>query len=469
MLIRGKLKNSIIEQILGFKGIATDIDPILLPDGFLSEMENLTVTNQATLSSILAPLLIGFPSGLTTDPIISIFKWKRDVAGTSLLMVQAGAKLYSYNGTTFTLIKTFTTTDRASFSGGFFDKLYIMHWKDGFFSFDGTNFTTVSEAPRSKYLLLWQTYLFGGGDLYENKTTAPTDYTYAPFRVRWSGIIDDKFESWYESGTNPAGETVNNFIDMRTPESSNITGMGVWNRRIIIFTEDSIEEIVGSSPSNFIVNTIYRGRLTTINNNVGYYDFVYYVSPEGLCILASQDILISKAYQKYWKTAPYYGIGIYDGKVYFMNGEDLGMFNTQTKFFEHYKYPLTSALYSSKDDLYLGTSDGKIYEWKGETTYLPWSLKTKKIHYGSLKKYKRPVLLSITHNLSAASSTVTVKLILDGVSNTVGTFDASLKTIDEFILSYDVFKVAQVELSGTGEVEIIGIELMSKIRGVGYV
>lgn len=469
MLIKGKLKNSVIERMVGFKGIATDIDPVLLPEGFLSEMENLTVTNQTTLSSIPTPLLFGFPSGLTSDPIISIFNWKRDVVGTSLLMVQAGTKLYSYDGITFTLRKTFTTTEKVAFSGGFFDKLYIMHHTDGFFSFDGTNFTSVNEAPRSKYLLLWQTYLFGGGDLYENKKTIPTDYTYAPFRVRWSGVVTDKFESWYESEVNPAGETVNNFIDMRTPESSNITGLAVWNRRIIVITEDSIEEIVGSSPSNFVVNTIYRGRLTAIDGNVDYYDFVYYVSPEGLCILASKDILISKAYKKYWKAANYYGIGVYDGRVYFMDDADIGEFNTQSKFFEHYNYPLTSALYSSKDDLYLGTSDGKVYKWGKGTTYLPWSVKTKKIHYGSLKKYKRPVILSVIHSLSTVSSMVTVKLILDGMVEVVGTFDASLKTTDEFILSYPVFQIAQIELSGTGEIEIIGIELLSKIRGVGYV
>lgn len=470
MLIKGKLKNSVIERMMGFKGIATDIDANLLPEGFLNEMTNLTVTNQATLSSILAPLLVGFPSGLVTDPIVTIFNWKRDVAGTNLLMVQAGKKLYSYNGANFTLRKEFTTTEKAMFSGGFFDKLYIMHHTDGFFSFDGTNApVAVPEAPRSKYLLLWQTYLFGSGDLYENKTTVPTDYTYAPQRVRWSGIVTNKFESWYNSEVNPAGETVNNFIDMRSEDSSNILGMAVWNRRIIIFQEDGIQEIVGQSPSNFIVNTIYRGRLTTIDNNVDYYDFVYYVSPEGLCILAAQDILVSKAYKAYWKAATYYGIGVYDAKVYFMNGEDLGMFNTQTKFFEHYNYPLSSTLYSSKDSLYLGTSDGKIYKWGAGTTYLPWSVKTKNIHYGSLDRYKRPVILKIIHNKSATTSTVTVKLWLDGAVKVVGTFDASLQTVDEFILSYPLFQTAQIELSGTGKIEIIGMELISKIRGEGYI
>jgi hypothetical protein len=463
MLQKGKLKNSLVDKMIGFKGVVTDVDPTLLPEGLLSEATNVTVTNQATLSSIASPLLIG----QLTDPIISIFTWKRDVSGTNLIMVQAGTKLYSYDGTSFTLRKTFTTSEKLAYSGGFFDKLYIMHHTDGFFSFDGTSFIAVQEAPRSKYLLLWQTYLFGSGDLYENKKTVPTDYTYAPQRVRWSGIVDNKFESWYATSTDGSGETVNNFIDMRSEDSSNITGMAVWNRRIIIFQESRIQEIVGQKPTNFIVNTIYQGRLTTIDNNVDYYDYVYYLSPEGLCILAAQDILISKALKKYWGTANYYGLAVYNSKVYFNNGDSIGEYDTQTKFFEHYSYANTSCLYSDKNNLWLGTSDGKVYKWGQGTGILPWSFKTRAIHYGSLEAYKRPIILRIMHKMTSA--TITVKIILDGTSYTVGTLDMSKGTSDEFILSYPLFQQAQIQLEGTEAVEIIGFELISKIRGVGNV
>jgi len=462
MIQKGRLHNSFIERLTGWKGVQTDIDPVLLPDGFLADATNITITNQATLSSIPQPLLVGTFSA----PIITVFTWKRDVAGTNLVMIQAGNKLYKYDGNTISLVYTFSTSEKLAFSGGFFDTLYIMHHTDGLFTYNGTTMSPMQEAPRSKYLLLWQTYLFASGDLYENKKTDPTDFTYAPQRVRWSGIVDNAFNSWYVADTSGT-ETVNNFIDMRSEDSSNITGMAIWNRRIIIFQESRIQEIVGQSPSNFITNTIYVGRLTTIDNQVDYYDYVYYLSPEGLCILASQDVLISKALKKYWHTANYYNVAVYDAKVYYNNGDDIGVYNTQTKTFEHYSYPNTSCLYSDKNNLWLGTSDGKLYKWGQGSGVLDWTLTTKTIHYGDIEAYKRPILLRILHKPTQA--VINVNLILDGTTYNVGTLDMSKGQSDEFILSFPLFEQAQIQLSGNQPVEIIGMELLSKMRGVGYV
>ena len=462
MIQRGRLHNSFVDKLIGWKGVQTDIDPALLPEGFLADAKNITFTNQATISSIPQPLLVH----TFAAPIISIFTWKRDVSGTNWVMIQAGNKLYRYDGSTFTLVHTFTTPEKLAFSGGFFDTLYIMHHTDGLFTYNGTAMTAMQEAPRSKYLLLWQTYLFASGDLYENKKTNPPDYTYAPQRVRWSGIVDNAFNSWYTASTNGT-ETVNNFIDMRSEDASNITGMAIWNRRIIIFQESRIQEIVGQTPSNFITNTIYVGRLTAIDNQVDYYDYVYYLSPEGLCILASQDVLISKALQKYWHHANYYNLAVYDAKVYYSNDNDIGVFNTQTKTFEHYYYPHTSTLYSDKNTLWLGTSDGKLYKWGQGTGVLDWYFTTRTIHYGDIEHYKRPIMLRIFHKPTPA--TINVNLILDGTTYNVGTLDMSRGQSDEFILSYPLFQQAQIQISGNEPVEITGIELISKIRGVGKI
>lgn len=462
MVHKGRLHNSFVERLVGWKGVQTDIDPVLTPEGFLPDATNITITNQATLSSVPQPLLVG----TFADPIISVFTWKRDVQGTNLVMVQSGRKLYKYDGTNFTLVYTFSTPEKLAFSGGFFDTLYIMHHTDGLFTYNGTTMAPMQEAPRSKYLLLWQTYLFASGDLYENKKTTPTDFTYAPQRVRWSGIVDNSFNSWYVA-TGAGTETVNNFIDMRSEDSSNITGMAIWNRRIIIFQESRIQEIVGQSPSNFITNTIYTGRLTAIDNNVDYYDFVYYLSPEGLCVLAAQDILISKALKKYWHSANYYSLAVYDAKVYFNNGDDIGVFNTQTKTFEHYSFPNTSLLYSDKNNLFIGTSDGKLYKWGQGSGVLNWNFTTRTIHYGDMEAYKRPILLRIFHKQTNA--TINISLILDGTKYNVGSLDMSRGQSDEFILSYPLFEQAQIQISGSQPVEIIGLELLSKVRGVGYV
>jgi hypothetical protein len=454
--------HSFIDKLTGWRGVQTDIDPVLVPEGMLSDATNISITNQATISSIPQPLLVNTFSA----PIISVFTWKRDVKGTNLVMVQSGNKLYKYDGTNFTLVYTFTTPEKLAFSGGFFDTLYIMHHTDGMFSFDGTTMSPMQEAPRSKYLLLWQAYLFASGDLYENKKTDPTDFTYAPQRVRWSGIVNNAFNSWYvakDDGT----ETVNNFIDMRSEDSSNITGMAIWNRRIIIFQESRIQEIVGQKPDNFITNTIYTGRLTAIDNQVDYYDYVYYLSPEGLCILNAQDVLISKALNKYWHLANYYNIAVYNAKVYFSDGDDIGVFNTQTKTFEHYSFPNVSTLYSDKNTLWLGTTDGKLYKWGQGSGVLNWNFTTKTIHYSDLESYKRPILLRIFHKPSNA--TININIILDGTTYNVGSLDMSKGQSDEFILSYPLFQQAQIQISGSEPVEIIGLELLSKMRGVGYV
>jgi hypothetical protein len=462
MIQKGRLLHSLIDRLTGWKGVQTDIDPVLVPEGMLSDATNISITNQATLSSVPQPLLVN----TFTAPIISVFTWKRDVKGTNLVMVQSGNKLYKYDGTNFTLVYTFTTSEKLAFSGGFFDTLYVMNHTDGIFTYDGTTMSPMQEAPRSKYLLLWQTYLFASGDLYENKKTTPTDFTYAPQRVRWSGIVDNAFNSWYiakDDGT----ETVNNFIDMRSEDSSNINGMAIWNRRIIVFQDSRIQEIVGQTPNNFITNTIYTGRLTVIDNQVDYYDYVYYLSPEGLCVLNAQDVMISKALKKYWHSANYYNIAVYDAKVFFSDGDDIGVFNTQTKTFEHYSFPNVSTLYSDKNTLWLGTSDGRLYKWGQGSGVLNWNFTTKTIHYGDLESYKRPILLRIFHKPSQA--TININIILDGTTYNVGTLDMSQGQSDEFILSYPLFQQAQIQISGSQPVEIIGLELLSKMRGVGYV
>ena len=182
-IVKNKISNSYLNRESLFKGLLTNIEPENLPDGFVPEVKNLSFDIQGKLNSVKAPLQIGS----LTNPIKTIFMWKKD-NNTNLLIVQAGNTLYKYDGTTWTSFKTFSNAEPASFSGGFFDTLYIMHHTDGFFSYNGTTVTAMQDAPKAKYLFLWTAYLFAGGDLSENKQSTPTDTTYAPFRVRWSPI-----------------------------------------------------------------------------------------------------------------------------------------------------------------------------------------------------------------------------------------------------------------------------------------
>ena len=463
-IVKNKISNSYLNRESLFKGLLTNIEPENLPDGFVPEVKNLSFDIQGKLNAVKAPLQIGS----LTNPIKTIFMWKKD-NNTNLLIVQAGNTLYKYDGTTWTSFKTFTTAEPAAFSGGFFDTLYIMHHTDGFFSYNGTTVTAMQDAPKAKYLFLWTAYLFAGGDLSENKQTPPQDTTYAPFRVRWSPIVDNSFNGWYQA-YEYGGETVNNFIDFRTPENSNITGIGVWNRRIVVFTENSIEELYGYKPEAFQVNTIYKGHLTCLMNSIAYYDYVYYISPDGLCIMGKDAIKVGDAYKKYWKTTgTYYSLAQYNGNIYGNQDSDIFLYSTQKRTWEHYYFANTSYLYSSSDTLYLGTTDGKVYKWEKGSTYLPWEVKTKVINYGRSDRYKRPVQLTILHDKATTSSTVTVTGIFDDTSKSIGTFDPSTAEYHTFWISEPLFRKVQIKLSGTGEIGIKAIDLISKIRVTGYV
>jgi hypothetical protein len=466
MVRKGKLSNDYIDFQSGFAGIATNIDPLALPDGLLPEATNITFSSEGEIHSVKQPLQVG---NTLPAAIVGIYMWKKDNS-TSVLIAQAGNTLYKLVGTTWTSFKTFTTTERASFASGFFDILYIMHHTDGFFSYNGTTVTQVLEAPKSKYLLLWTAYLFAGGDLSENKQTEPTDTTYAPFRVRWSGIVDNAFNGWYAADEETGIETVNNFIDMRTSDNSNITGLGVWNRRIIVSTQDSIEEIVGSKPSLFQTNTIYKGHLTCVDNTFAYYDYVYYLSPEGLCVMGNEAIVIGDIYKKYWKSSgTYYSLAEYNGGIWGNQDDDIMRYNTLTKTFEHYNITGASYLYSSSDTLYLGDKSGKVWKWEGGTGYLTWNFKTKEMSFNHIQHYKRPVQLTITYEKTSAPSVVTVKGIYDGTIKDIGTFDCHDGEYTNFWISEPLFRRAQFQFSGSGEVNIKTIQFNAKVRSVGYV
>ena len=452
MISKGKWAGSLVERLYGFQGIATNIEPSLLPDNLLPAATNISF-NDSKITTVKGTQQIG--SSLPAA-IQMMFMWKKD-DGTKVLFAQSGNTLYKYSSG-WESVKTFNSSAPVSMVGGLFNYVYIMS-QDGFFKYDGATITQINSAPKANYLLLWQTYLFTGGDLKES------DGTGSKFRVRWSPIADASLNDWY------SGDAINNYIDFRTSENSTIQGLGVWNRRIIVFTGDSIEEIAGSSPSNFIVNTIYKGHLTTVQNSVAYYDNVYYLSKDGLCIMARDAIMIGDIYKKYWnRNASSFSLAEWKGKLYGNSGSEILMYDTMNKYFEHYSVQGTNKIYSDDENLYIGTTDGKVLKWGEGSDILGWTFTTKESIFSSFNLYKRSMGLDLITDKSITSSVVTVRAIYDdGTIEDVGTFDPSLKDRIHFALKKGLFKSVQIQLSGTGDFSLIGMEITAKVKQKGGV
>ncbi len=452
MIVRGKWNDSLIDRTFGFQGIMTNVDPAFLPDGFVPESTNLHFEN-GLASTINKDSTIGTLGA----PIEMMFMWNRD-NGENILFAQAGNILYKLEGGTWSSVHSFSNSEACSISGGFFDSVYIIH-PDGFFKYNNTTVTQISSAPKAKYLLLWQTYLFAGGSLVES------DGTVAPFRVRWSPFADASLNDWY------SGDAVQNFVDFRTTENSNINGLGVWNRRIIVFTKDSIEELAGSKPSQFIVNTIYKGKLTAINNRaIAYYDYVYYLSEDGLCIMAKDAVTIGDIYKKYWNNnASSYSLAENKGVLYGNSGDDILVYNTLSKMYEHYFIQGANTIYSANEKIYIGKTDGTIVILGEGSGSKEWTITTKEIDYKNPALWKRTMGIDIVYDDGDIGSSVDVTAIYDGNSVFVGSFTVDSNGYVHLPLSHGLFKKMQIKLSGNSAFKLKLIEVTSKVKRKGGV
>jgi len=69
-------------------------------------------------------------------------------------------------------------------------------------------------------------------------------------------------------------------------------------------------------------------------NSIAYYDYVYYISPDGLCIMGKDAIKIGDAYKKYWNSSgTYYSLAQYNGNIYGNQDSDIFLYSTQKKDF----------------------------------------------------------------------------------------------------------------------------------------
>jgi hypothetical protein len=458
MITKDKTRGTIHLTQFGFKGIRGDIEDELLPDGYLADIKNLTIEKQTgVLQSIAQPTLLG---QIASAPVKQIFLWQKDDS-TSLLLAQAGDTLYYYNGG-WTSINTFSTNETVSMISGMMDKMYVLHPTDGLYSYDGTSFTSITTAPKGKYMELWYNRLFIAGGM--------NDGSYVPYRVRWSAIND------------PTTWGANDFIDFRTPENSQITGIKAYKQVLYVSTASSVH-VVNVNFSNY---KVYSGKVTPVDNQIAILNGFYYVSSDGVYALQNGDIpaKLSMAFDKYFSPNPPQSITAFDGKIYYLSNNNIMVYDVQTGVFTRLVYDSMNVLYSA-DHLYMGTSDGYVYELDVPTAgYLQWSVKTPVHNFNrpDLMKSPREMIIywhsdeTSSFDVNAYFDYASTPKLLTTIEYTPGgavwgsfvwgeadwtAADTSIKKTN-FFVNQGLVRTMQVEITGSNQVNIYGYSIIAR-------
>lgn len=460
------MRHSFTEQNFGFVSLLTNVEPELLKPQYIAEMKNLTFNNKA-IDAVKSPLIIG--AQIANYPITTIFLWQQD-NGTKILLAQCNTDLYKWTGTAWSSIKTFTTNAKVSMVSGMLAKMYILHPIDGLFSWDGTNpvSSVIAAAPKGKYIELWYNRFFIGGNLNDGSPTTNV------FRVRWSNLND------------PTLWDTNDFIDFRTPENSQITGLKAYKQGLYITTESSMHQI----NLNFDNYQMYSGNLTPLDNQIVILNGFYYISDDGFYKLITGDIpsKLSDPYKKYWSNVSPRSITTFESKIYVLNYDNILAYDVVNESYERYVISNVNILYGA-DYLYLGSTDGKVYKFNQGTTYLSWSLKTKVHNFGLIDSLKRPLKITIYYKTPEAISSFVVAVYKDSeeTSETLetisytppgylwnsttwnaGIWNAGLSGITKKTLQIytNLLRVMQFEFSGSEEFGLLGYNVVIRPRYV---
>ena len=516
-VIRSAKPNEFILIENGFSGIRGDVEDELLPYGFVADIKNLTIDRvEGILKSVPNPTEVNSvknaptwtastsisegqiilpttsnghfyicttagtsdsteptwsttegatitdntvtwtEAGSITGAVQNIFLWQKD-NGTTSLFVQIGRSVCDV--TNF-LGHIFSDTNTVSFVSGMLDKMYIMHLTDGLYSYDGTTFSSISAAPKGRYIELWYNRLFVGGDL--------NDGSYVPYRVRWSNVND--FTTW----------DTKDFIDFRTPENSKITGIKPYKQALYVSTESSVSAV----NLNFDNYQVYTGDIVPKDNLITLLNGFYFVSNYGLYALDNSDVPVKmdNPFKKYWNVSAPQSLASFGDYLYYLAKDSILVYDTVNKTYTRLVYGNESVLYSA-DHLYLGTTDGKVYELDvPDTGYLDWDLKTKVYNFNFKANKKRPLELRIYwQSTSATSFDIGAYYDYSDIVQHLGTVNytppgtiwgsfiwgeadwtsAQGSIIESSLYTYkDLIRTMQLEFSGTDEFGLSGIQIV---------
>lgn len=173
-------------------------------------------------------------SQLSGSSEVDVFTYVQQDADEYLIAFASKTVAYSTNnGSSWTtLISTGVDGAYWDCSGFIDDKEYCVTQSTSAFSFNGTVHAVVSAMPAAKYLENYENRLWAGN-------TAAN-----PGRLYFSDLL---------SGT--AWTTSTNYLDFDEP----ITGLGVINDGLAVYTDNSVFMVRGDDPTNFSVRKISRG------------------------------------------------------------------------------------------------------------------------------------------------------------------------------------------------------------------
>ena len=188
--------------------------------------------------------------------ITGLDSWK-ETDGTKWLFSTSDTDLRYLNSATWdTLDEGFTTGLDTQFIVAN-NKMYILNGTENIHSFDGTavglnsGLTDLGAAiPKAKYGVWWKNYMFICGD----SDLGGTKY---PSRVWFSNLGDA--DTW-TTGTD--------YFDVGLNDGQSIKGIGILDKYLVIFKENSIYILVGDGPVEWVLSGTVNNT-TLVANGVG--------------------------------------------------------------------------------------------------------------------------------------------------------------------------------------------------------
>lgn len=248
-------RNFVYYRKSSFSGGQNDSDePDQLSDNESQLIQNAYINARGTVEKRSGTTLTGDDTGDTK--ITGITSWKEN-DGTKWLFSTTGTDLRYLNSTTWdTLDDGFTTGLDTEFirADG---KIYILNGTDDIHSYDGASVNLNSgltdlgaSVPAAKYGVWWKNYMFICGE----SSLSGTDY---PSRVWFSNIGDP--DTW-TTGTD--------YFDVGKDDGQEITGIGILDKFLVIFKENSIYVLTGDGPSEWKLDAT-TNNLVNVANSVG--------------------------------------------------------------------------------------------------------------------------------------------------------------------------------------------------------
>lgn len=378
---------------------------------------------------------------------------------SSLEMVVNGTWYKTTDGSDFTSIKSGLSTTAMFDFVHFQKKVFATNATDKIWKSDGSSVSQISDATEGvKFITAHANRLYcaKGNKLYFSALSKPDD---------WTSVND--------SGT----------LEVTSRTGGDITGISRHSGRLIIFTEESMHELYGTGPSDFV--------LKEVTSSVGCIAHRTIISISGILYFLGKDAIyrygggvpakdfsipvnaryiekVNKATLDdsfAWERGKYYMLCLpaTECRIY--------EYDTQLKTWNRQKYDdtrfLTCAPEILNDYLYSGTKDGKVLQLsykstgfytKDDSALISWSWTSKVLNEPKAKANLKEVYLNLfvaagaSIKVSISTSTTGSSDFVEVYSYTNNTGSDKTFTVQEMI-AYDLqlLSYCRFRIAGTGK------------------